>query len=60
MKKSVTTISRKPRKPAEAYTHLNLAWKKLSVSFIGRFESLHDSNRFLHFRHLTVFNSLYI
>jgi len=64
MGKGVTTVSRNPRKPAETYTHththLSIAWKKLSVSFIERFESWNDSNRFLHFYHLTVFNRLYI
>ena len=41
MKKSVTTISRNPRKPAETYTHiyiyLSLAEKKFRL---GRFETL--------------------
>ena len=68
MEKGLTTISRNPRKPAETYTHahthtrthLSLAWKKLSVSLIERFETWNDSNRFLHFYHLTVFNRLYI
>jgi len=64
MEKGVTTISRNPRKPAETYTYtyiyLSLAWKKLSVSFIERFKSWNDSNRFSHFHHLTVFNRLYI